>query len=166
MPADIGYFATGRYSRKSAVDKLAELWSQCEAEESDAPSHENYNLDDFFREDMSVSFGRRQDEMPEGRVKFNHAQGVVGKFAWEDLGNHSYTGLYSGDSEGLLRFSEGNFLLPETTGLTPTLALKFLRDGISSVNHLANVNFEPTSSWNFFKNHFHTKVPFFTDECH
>ena len=75
--------------------------------------------------------------MPVGRVKFNHAQGVVGKIIWEDMGNHPYTGLYDGDSEG-------NFLLPETTGLTPTLAMKFNRDGMRSVNHLANVDFEPT----------------------
>ena len=103
--------------------------------------------------------------MPVSRVKFNHAQGVVGKIIWEDMGNHPYTGLYDGDSEGLLRFSEGNFLLPETTGLTPTLAMKFNRDGMRSVNHLANVDFEPTSSWNFFANPFLTKVPFFESEC-
>jgi len=103
--------------------------------------------------------------MPADRVKLVHAQGVVGKVAWEDLGNHPYTGLYEGNKEGLLRFSEGNFLLSETTGLTPTLALKFLRDGIPSSNILANTSFEPSSSWNFFGNHFHTTLDHFQDQC-
>lgn len=88
----------------------------------------------------------------------------MGKVAWEDLGGHTYTGIYDGGSDlGLLRLSEGNFLLPEAPGLTPTMAIKFLRDGISSVNFLANTNFEPSTSWNFFANHFHTRIPFFSD---
>ena len=81
---------------------------------------------------MRESFLGGRDEMPQNRFKINHSQGVVAKVSWEDLGGHSYSGLYDGGSSlGLLRMSEGNFLLPgnETSGLTPTLALKFLRDG-------------------------------------
>ena len=130
-PADIGYFAKSRYRNSSAVEKLNDLWTQCLAEESDAPAPENYGLDALFREDITISFVRNHDEMPEGRLKYNHAQGVVGKIAWEDVGGHPYTGILEGGTDlGLIRFSEGNFLLPETTGLTPTLAIKLLRDGI------------------------------------
>ena len=99
--------------------------------------------------------------MPEGRVKFVHSQGVVAKVIWEDLGNHPYTGLYQGNSEGLIRLSEGNELVPESTGLTPTLAIKFPRDGMHSVNHVANSGFEPTKSFNFFLKNFGTNIALF-----
>ena len=46
--------------------------------------------------------------MPEGHVKFVHSQGVVAKVIWEDLENHPYTGFYQGNSEGLIRLSDGN----------------------------------------------------------
>lgn len=65
----------------------------------------------------------------------------------------------------MIRLSEGNFLLPEAPGLTPTLAIKFLRDGMPSVNHLANTSFEPSDSWNFFANDFPSHIPLFVDEC-
>ena len=94
-------------------------------------------------------------------MKFNHSQGVVAKIEWEDLGKHTYTGLYDGNSEGLIRLSEGNFLLPEASGLTPTLAMKFLRNDMRSVNHLANTSFEPSDSFNFLKNDFKTRIDFF-----
>lgn len=78
------------------------------AEESDAPNDQNFNLVDFFSKDHISSYGWKLDEMPRDPLKLHHAQGVLGKFTWEDLGNHAYTGLYSGDSEGLIRFSEGS----------------------------------------------------------
>ena len=84
---------------------------------------------------MSTSFSRTADELPEGRPKINHAQGVVALVSWEDVGDHPYTGIYSsGSTNGLLRMSEGNFLLREVSGLTPSLAIKILRDGMESVN--------------------------------
>ena len=114
---------------------------------------------------MGLSFGSESDELQRNRPKINHSQGTVALVSWEDLGDHPYTGLYKGSDMGLIRLSEGNFILPEAPGLTPTLAIKFLRDGMSSVNHLANTSFEPSNSWNFFANEFHSRIPLFEDEC-
>lgn len=115
---------------------------------------------------MGTTFNRVSDELPNNRPKINHAQGTVTLVSWEDLGGHGYSGLYDGGSDfGLLRLSEGNFILPETPGLTPSLGIKFLRDGMRSVNHLANVSFDPTDSWNFFENHFHSRIDFFEGDC-
>ena len=67
---------------------------------------------------------------------------------------------------GLIRMSEANFgLLEEAPGLTPSIAIKFLRDGMKSVNHLANVSFGPSKSFNFFANDFRSSVPLFENEC-
>ena len=151
----------------SAVDKLDDLWSMCEANKTVADQR-YAEIPTLFTQNMGQSFGGSRDEMPLNRFKINHAQGVVSKVSWVDHGNHGYTGLYNGGSDlGLLRMSEGNFLLPgdEMPGLTPTLALKFLRDGMDSVNLLANTSFEPSNSFNFFAGNFRSTIPSFTDEC-
>lgn len=104
-----------------------------------------------------------------GRKKVVHSQGVVGLVVWHSLGNHNYTGLFKGGGfqksklQGLIRLSEANFLVPEATGLTPTLAMKFPRNKIHSANILANTSFEPSSSYNFFEKDFKTRVDFFTN---
>ena len=87
--------------------------------------------------------------------------------SWVDVGGHNYTGLFEGGSDlGLIRMSEGNFgLLDEAPGLTPSIAIKFLRYGMESVNHLANVSFGPKPSFNFFANNFRSTIEIFEDDC-
>ena len=53
----------------------------------------------------------------------------------------------------------------EMKGLTPTIALKFLRDHIDSANLLANTKFEPSDSFNFFAGDFHSTIPSFNNDC-
>ena len=92
-------------------------------------------MSNLFTQDMSISFNRVADELPEGRPKINHAIGVVAQVSWEDVGGHPYTGIYDGGStNGIIRLSEGNFILREAGGLTPTFAIKILRDGMESTN--------------------------------
>ena len=166
-PSQPGYFVGGAYQAMSAVDKLDDLWSMCESNNQVADQRWA-EIPTLFTQNMNTSFQGGRDEMPRGRFKINHSQGVVAKVSWEDQGNHSYTGLYDGGSDlGLIRLSEGNFLLPgdETPGLTPTLAVKFLRDGMDSVNLLANTSFEPIDSFNFFAADFRSHIPSFRDQC-
>lgn len=44
--------------------------------------------------------------------------------------------------------------MEEQNGLTPSFAMKFLRDGMESVNMFGAPGFEPSGSWNFFQNVF------------
>lgn len=88
--------------------------------------------------------------------------------SWEDLGGHNYTGIYNGGSDKIImRLSESNFDIPEASGLTPSFALKFLRDNMRSVNMLtlANESFEPMDNFNFFSEDFYTRVFLFEDDC-
>jgi len=70
-----------------------------------------------------------------------HAQGLVARFEYEDLGGHPFTGIFNGGStNGILRFSDTFFVIPGVnTGLNPSIAFKFLLDGKPSVNLVANV---------------------------
>ena len=156
------------YTDLSANEKLSMLWEECQKDQTMVPvPYAQFN--NLFTQDPNDSFRQVRgglDVLPEGRPKINHAQGVVGLIEWEDKGNHEYTGLYKQlESEtaltGLLRLSEGNFLLPNAIGLTPSLAIKFPRDGMPSVNHLANVSFDPVEGWNFFAREFRSKVDLF-----
>jgi len=124
----------------------------------------------MFTQDVHISFDRQADELISPgepiRPKTKHSQGVVAKVSWKDLGGHDYTGLFEGGSDlGLIRLSEANYFLPEASGLTPSLAIKFLRDGMESVNHMGNVSFEPTQSFNFFSGPFHSRLPLHMDPC-
>lgn len=90
---------------------------------------------------------------------------MVGLVRWLDVGGHNYTGIYEGVSDGLVRLSEANFLLPEVDGLTPSAAFKFTRDGMPSVNHVANTGWEPSGSYDFMANEFKTKIGGFDNTC-
>jgi len=94
----------------------------------------------------------------ECRKKTVHQLGNVGKVQWEDLGGHDYTGIFNGGSDtGFARLSSQFVTLPdslagETGGhMNPSIAIKFLRDGIDSGNIMGNVGVYGQRSFNFFK---------------
>ena len=157
-PEFTGYFIGDEYQSASAQSKLNDLWTMCQADQTVADDPPYEYLDDFFQQRMAVTTCRRADEMKPSHKKLLHAQGVVGLVTWENVGNHTFTGLYSTDTQGLLRFSESNFAVKEQNGLSPSLAIKFLRDGMESVNMFGAPGFEPMGSWNFFDNMFQSHV--------
>ena len=118
-----------------------------------------------MEDNANKSFTWESDELPANRLKIAHAQGVVALAKWVPVAGNPYTGLFQETSETLLRLSEAGFDLPEVSGLNPSLAMKFTRDGMYSVNMLANVGFEQSDSFYFFENDFRVNVDNFTDEC-
>lgn len=110
-PATMGYFGFRQYREKDADVKLAELWAACTSDTT--PAEVPYELlADFFSQNLNVTFCRPGDEMKTGITKTLHAQGVVGLVRWEDLGGHSYTGMFDGGVESaLIRLSEANFAM-------------------------------------------------------
>ena len=66
-----------------------------------------------------------------------------------------------GVDSALIRLSESNFAMNEASGLTPSFAIKFLRDGIESVNLFGAASLEATDSWNFFENDFSNRLGLF-----
>lgn len=66
----------------------------------------------------------------------------------------------------MIRLSESNFAVKEASGLSPSFAIKFTRDGLESVNLFGSVGFEASDSWNFFKYDFSNHVDFHqVEEC-
>lgn len=88
-----------------------------------------------------------------------HSQGLVAKVKYVPTEDNFYTGILgSGSDTVLMRFSESGFLHEESEGLTPSVAFKFLKDGVESDNVVAQHSFKNSGSWNFFKNPLKTRV--------
>jgi len=140
---------------------MSDLWAACEADNAtvDFPWVDWGGL---FNQNMEHSF-ENGDEMPDGVKKLSHSQGVVAKVSWEPIGNaNGYTGIMGTGSENILmRLSETSMLHEESSGLQPSAAFKFLRDGTFSDNIVAMPSFEGSDSWNFLENPMLTRVDAF-----
>ena len=76
-----------------------------------------------------------------------------------DLG---YTGMFaSGSDTIIMRLSDSHILTKSSTGLAPSIALKFLLDGKLSQNLMAMESFVSTNSWNFLEARLSNRVPEF-----
>ena len=107
------------------------------------------------------------DEMPRQKLKVTHTQGVVAKVKWIPFQSPSYdyTGFYQEETENvLLRLSQTVNLTPSSTGLLPSLALKFLINGQKSENLFGMPSFAPIDSWDFLAEDMSSRVDPFTDE--
>ena len=97
-----------------------------------------------------------------------HSQGVVAQVAWEPVPGNPYSGVFAtGYDQVLMRLSQTSNLTHLSPGLLPSLALKFLKDGVYAENILAMPNMTGIKSWNFFEQPMRTRVPAFdVDEYH
>ena len=126
------------YLSAKATEKLDMLWERVVAGtyEGDLPSL-SVGLDSAKL--LSKSYNRRtiehaSDELPEGRRKLIHPFGSVARVRLRVVNPRSYTGLFAGDSVGLVRFSDGGGGTKD-----PSFALKLPVDGQRSRNLLANL---------------------------
>ena len=105
------------------------------------------------------------------REKVSHRQGLVASFKWQPVNveEHGYTGFYENVSTyNILRFSQTTNLTDRSEGLLPSVALKFMIDGLKSENLFGMPSFHETNSWNFFENDLKSRVEPFneeTDQC-
>ena len=76
-----------------------------------------------------------------------------------------YTGIFdSGASDVIIRFSEaGQYLEGVTQSSNPSIALKFLRTGVTSGNQFGMLGFEsdPDGGWDFWRKDFKSHLPNF-----
>jgi len=91
------------------------------------------------------------------RTKLVHQQGLVAKAEFIPTGENSYTGIFaSGSDNAIIRLSEAGLIVPGVSdGLTPSFAIKYLRDTVHSANQFGMVEFDPqVDDWNFWTNDF------------
>jgi len=71
------------------------------------------------------------------RLKLVHTQGVVAKVKWipDGVNSEQFSGIYKTETDNvILRLSETTNLTETSTGLMPSLAMKFLVDEHRALN--------------------------------
>merc|ERR1712055_702505 len=155
------------YIALPAAQKNEIIWSNVLEDLTPADWFGLLDLPGIFTESMCPTLRAPGDELPweEGiiqdgtRYKYIHTVGAVGQVEWRDLGGHSYSGIFTGATKGVVRFSLAKE--PDTSKLNtaPGMGLKFLRDGVDSANLVAMYSVDGQESWNFFKNDFSNHIP-------
>lgn len=151
------------YESKTATEKQEELWSIIEAEKGTSGRYPG--IFQFFKflccEDVSPSVEHEEDSLPYNHGKRIHSVGGVAKAKWESVGDHTYTGLFQGETLGMVRLSLAVKPLP--SGTTPGMAMKLFRDGIPSANFVAMNSLSGQESGNFFETTFSNHIDFPTN---
>lgn len=163
---DTDAFSGNAYQRLSAADKMDQLWSAI-TQYNTVICQQFDELENLFIQDPRQSFGNMQsDEMPGTRNKLVHQQGIVAKAEFVASDDSPYTGVFEGAEHVLIRMSETDLFVDGVTeAANPSIALKFLRDGIPSANQFGMVSFEGTNTWDFFGNSFMSHLPKHEGEC-
>ena len=122
---------------------------------------------DFFTNDMNVTFDHLGDMMPYGREKLVHPQGVVMKVAFIPEPDTKYTGMFKQADHGIMRISDFVNADPEEGQqfTSPSMAVKFLRDGKHAADTVSMVSLDGQPSFNFFKNRLSTQLEATDNTC-
>ena len=141
---------------------MIDLWDQVKKDTSGPREPYWAEFPRTFSQNSAHATCQESDEIRWGRLKVHHTQGVVAKVKYVPEPENGLSGMLGeGSDTVLLRFSESANLHEESEGLTPSMAIKFLRDGTFSSNIVAQSSFKNSGSWNFFKEPFKTRIETF-----
>merc|ERR1719251_513577 len=158
--------SSAAYIAKTAAEKNAIIAANVIEDTTPGDWYGILEMPGLFTESMCPTLRAPGDELPfeEGiisdgtRYKYIHTVGAVGQVEWRDLGGHSYSGIFSGATKGVVRFSLAKEPSPPALNTAPGMGLKFLRDGMDSANLVAMYSVNGQESWNFFANDFTNHV--------
>ncbi|QCF27138.1 peroxidase family protein [Hydrocarboniclastica marina] len=143
------------YETWSAEQKQNHLWTngvlRTEYQDGQMPAIDPVDIGGLISSVLWDKVNRESDVAPAGYDKPIHANGVTAKVAFQAVGGHPYTGLFTGADHGILRLSVTGD--PNDRGFAPGLALKLFNDGKRSQNISALYTLSgQDSNHNFFAN--------------
>jgi len=158
---------TEEYLGLSAAEKKARIMEKVMEDTNSADWLTSLQVAGIFTERMCPTFLEKGDQMPwekklvfyGHRQKYIHSVGVVGTGEWRSVGDHGYTGVFTGSQNVIMRMSLASQPDPDKLKTTPGIALKFLRDGLESGNMVAMFSVDGQQSWNFFRNNITNHIP-------
>lgn len=132
--------ANTNYRSLSYADKMDLLWQRIT--EDQTPQEMPWNeFAAIFVQREGVSIKHKSDTIGTDnrsstgrRLKLAHTNGAHAKISWKNMGGHSFSGLFSEDTVGIIRFSETglpfadidpDFQTAEMGGSIPSFAIKF-----------------------------------------
>merc|ERR1711971_861399 len=88
-----------------ATTKLEQIWENCADDQTSQDWLSMLEVGEIMFESMCPTFNTEGDQMPLGwtgnvRQKYIHSVGTVGKVEWISMGEHPYTGIFQGASQG------------------------------------------------------------------
>lgn len=101
------FFASSKYLKFSAKKKMFYLMSEITADSRPGSFPKPSEMGGLFAESMLPVFDQAGDAMPEGRRKFIHSVGAVGKVKYVPSNKH-FSGIFQGADIGLIRFSSAS----------------------------------------------------------
>lgn len=132
------YPAYKPYESKTAAEKHELLWSKLTEDRTAGTYPSKLSvLTGLMGESVKTSFDAKADVFPiPGRTREIHSVGIVAPISFIPMGS-DYTGIFKGGAKhGFIRASSA--AAPSTSsGWTPGVGVKFLRDGERSVNFVA-----------------------------
>eukprot|EP01064_Diplonema_japonicum_P009266 TRINITY_DN16730_c3_g1_i1.p1 TRINITY_DN16730_c3_g1~~TRINITY_DN16730_c3_g1_i1.p1 ORF type:complete len:342 (+),score=60.32 TRINITY_DN16730_c3_g1_i1:64-1089(+) len=153
------------YEKMSAEKKMQLLYSRCEengkGKTQGFPTTKELLWDFIVKESFAPTIHYHSDEIYKGQFKGVHPVGNVAMGVFESSGDHNYTGVLSSKANPILiRMSHAG--RPNEENNIPAMAIKFLRDGLPSVNIMGLHSFEGITNGNFFSvdltNHLHQSL--------
>ena len=118
---------------KRCLQTSADTGSLPEGQESGPAEFDFSTWPRFFSQNSNGSFCQNSDEQKPKRVKTIHVQGLVAQVELVPVEDSQFTGIYgSGTDTAVLRISETGMLTEDSPGHHPSVAIKFLIDGIYS----------------------------------
>jgi len=156
------------YQKQTRDVKLNTIWTLITKDTTPARFPTLIEQGEVFLESMNVSLATDQDDFPKQlgglltRRKMVHSVGPVVLARYVPVPNpFNYTGIFkTGSDSAIMRFSAAVAPVP-IDGITPGVAIKFLRDQIPSANAFSMRHFAGQNSWNFFKHDWSNHPPDF-----
>ena len=150
------------YESFSACEKQSILWSEIKKTTySTLPELRDFGFLQFLamsRQEISLKGYYQSDFAPTGWKKYIHGRGAVAQVKFIAKPN-SYTGIFTGADCALIRLSV-TYKPSGSKAVAPGLALKILRDKVSSANISALVSIDgQEKDFNIFKNPMSNIVP-------
>eukprot|EP00760_Papus_ankaliazontas_P001468 PhM_4_TR10484/c1_g1_i2/m.18827 len=160
------------WQNNTAQDKRTTLLNEVYSDRHCAPWPPIPQLLRIKIENMDTVFDHAGDDMPPVplslnttfRPKLTHTVGVIAPCKWVSHKNHEYSGLFNGAANGFMRFSlarQWNLIgtSSDPAPVSPSITLKFTRDGLPSANMHLMYSLLGQKSFNFFENDLSSHLP-------
>ena len=143
------------YQKLSRTKKMDLLWNELVPDPTVVQPVQDFmwhELPEAFTDKSVLSYCQAADDLVRHRKKHVHTQGLVAKVEWKPTPDNGLSGIYGTGSDTVIaRISEVGKLWEGSSGHAPSIAVKFLIDGVESANVFAQTGFTSTDTWNFFE---------------
>lgn len=148
------------YDEMISAEKQEELWNIIlSAQNTTGARMGTMDYVNFLvRDKLSLSFTAQSDVLPHDHMKRIHTIGGIAKATYRSVGNHTYSGMFQGESDAIIRFSHARGVQSADNGTIPGIGLKLLRDGMISADLVAMFALNGQDGGNFFENRFFTHI--------